>query len=155
MTPPMSSNTGTPASRVSVFLQSPKGAEAYLRRAGIAALLISVSALGGCAQQFTPPEINYDDAAPARLTRDAPRPVRIVEMPKPLPLPGQLKPVASGKESAQSPNPEIRVDRANAAARVQPVRDGFINAVQVYPNSPGALYQAYTCLLYTSPSPRD
>jgi type IV secretion system protein VirB9 len=144
MTPPIIANSGTPASRVSVFPQSRKGAEAYLRRGGIAALLISVSALGGCAQQFTPPEINYDDAAPARLTRDAPRPVRIVEMPKPLPLPGQLKPIAGGKEPAQSPNPEVRVDRANAAARVQPVRDGFINAVQVYPYSPGALYQAYT-----------
>ena len=37
----------------------------------------------------------------------------------------------------------MRVDHANAAARVQPVRDGFINAVQVYPYSAGALYQVY------------
>jgi type IV secretion system protein VirB9 len=27
---------------------------------------------------------------------------------------------------------------------VQPVRDGFINAMQVYPFSAGALYQVYT-----------
>ncbi len=40
--------------------------------------------------------------------------------------------------------PTVRVNRANAAARVQPVRDGFINAVQVYPFSGGALYQVYT-----------
>jgi P-type conjugative transfer protein TrbG len=32
---------------------------------------------------------------------------------------------------------------ANAAARIQPVRHGFINAVQVYPFSSGALYQVY------------
>jgi type IV secretion system protein VirB9 len=38
----------------------------------------------------------------------------------------------------------VRVNQANAAARVQPVRDGFINAVQVYPFSGGALYQVYT-----------
>ena len=37
----------------------------------------------------------------------------------------------------------MRVNRANAAARSQPVRDGFINAVQVYPFSGGALYQVY------------
>jgi type IV secretion system protein VirB9 len=29
-------------------------------------------------------------------------------------------------------------------ARVQPVRDGFINAMQVYPFTQGALYQVYT-----------
>lgn len=32
---------------------------------------------------------------------------------------------------------------ANEAARIQPVRYGFINAVQFYPFSGGALYQVY------------
>ncbi len=32
---------------------------------------------------------------------------------------------------------------ANAAARIQPSRDGYLNAVQVYPYSEGALYQVY------------
>jgi type IV secretion system protein VirB9 len=35
------------------------------------------------------------------------------------------------------------VDQANGAARVQPTRAGYINAVQVYPFSDGALYQLY------------
>nr|WP_234818796.1 UPF0262 family protein [Sinorhizobium fredii] len=35
----------------------------------------------------------------------------------------------------------VRID--NEAARMQPVRDGFINAVQVYPFAIGALYQVY------------
>ncbi|MFL9825798.1 P-type conjugative transfer protein TrbG, partial [Rhodoplanes sp. SY1] len=35
------------------------------------------------------------------------------------------------------------VDRANTAARVEPSRAGYINAVQVYPFSEGALYQVY------------
>ena len=38
-------------------------------------------------------------------------------------------------------DPTVRVNRANAAARMQPVRDGFINAVQVYPFAEGALYR--------------
>jgi type IV secretion system protein VirB9 len=32
---------------------------------------------------------------------------------------------------------------ANAAARVQPSRDAYVNAVQVYPYTDGALYQVY------------
>ncbi|WP_415497509.1 P-type conjugative transfer protein TrbG [Acetobacter sp.] len=41
-------------------------------------------------------------------------------------------------------DPTTRVTQANLAARIQPTRAGFINAVQVYPYSPGALYQVYT-----------
>jgi len=107
-------------------------------------LLISAGALAGCASKFTPPDISYDDAAPAALTADPPKPVRIVELPKPLPLPGQLKPIKAVKIPAEPSDPAARVNEANSAARVQPVRDGFINAVQVYPFSGGALYQVYT-----------
>ena len=67
-----------------------------------------------------------------------------MELPKPLPLPGQLKPLPGGKPSPEAADPAVRVNQANAAARVQPVRNGFINAVQVYPFSGGALYQVYT-----------
>jgi type IV secretion system protein VirB9 len=107
-------------------------------------LLFSVTALGGCAHNFIPPDINYDSAMPAKLTVDPPPPVKIVELPKPLPLPGQLKPINTGKPVLDAPDPTVRVNQANAAARIQPVRNGFINAVQVYPYSAGALYQAYT-----------
>jgi type IV secretory pathway VirB9-like protein len=41
-------------------------------------------------------------------------------------------------------DPAVRVATANEAARVQPTRDGYINAVQVYPFTEGALYQVYT-----------
>ena len=37
----------------------------------------------------------------------------------------------------------MRVEQANGAARVQPTRAGYINAIQVYPFSDGALYQVY------------
>ncbi|SDR45120.1 type IV secretion system protein VirB9 [Rhizobiales bacterium GAS113] len=100
--------------------------------------------LAGC-QTFKPPEIAYDDVPePATLQGDPPKPVRVVELPKPLPLPGQLKPLPKGKAGPPEPHdPKLRVDEANEAARVQPTRAGYINAVQVYPFADGALYQLY------------
>ncbi|MDI6025894.1 P-type conjugative transfer protein TrbG [Corticibacterium sp. UT-5YL-CI-8] len=109
----------------------------------LAAVLMSATALAGCASKYTPPEIDYDDAAPAALTADPIGPVKVVELPKPLPLPGQLKPVDGGKANPEPTDPKTRIAQANEAARMQPVRNGFINAVQVYPFSAGALYQVY------------
>ncbi len=114
------------------------------RKAGFPALLVSGLALAGCTAPVPPPEISYDNVAPAKLAVDPPAPVTVVPIPEPLPLPGQLKPVAEAKTPPEQANPTVRVNRANAAARVQPVRDGFLNAVQVYPYSAGALYQVYT-----------
>ena len=116
----------------------------HLKKYGITALMLVSTCLGGCAPKFIPPKINYDNAVKATLLPPAPEPVRIVQIPEPLPLPGQLKPLPSDDSQVQSSNPLIRVERADAAARVQPIRDGFINAVQVYPYSAGALYQVYT-----------
>ncbi|WP_434058028.1 P-type conjugative transfer protein TrbG [Agrobacterium tumefaciens] len=105
--------------------------------------MLSATALAGCGSKYTPPEINYDDAAPAVLTADPVGPVKVVELPKPLPLPGQLKPVDGSKTKPEPADPKARIAQANEAARMQPVRNGFINAVQVYPFSAGALYQVY------------
>ena len=107
-------------------------------------VLISGFALAGCTVPFKPPAIYYDDAAPAVLAADPPTPVEIVELPKPLPFPGQLKPLPGGKIAAGTEGSGDTGHKANAAARVQPIRNGFINAVQVYPFSAGALYQVYT-----------
>ena len=94
---------------------------------------------------WKPPEISYDDTPrPATLTPNPPKPVQVVELPKPLPLPGQLKPLPRGRRAApEAADPRARVDEANGAARVQPTRAGYINAIQVYPFSEGALYQVY------------
>ncbi|MDE1993844.1 MAG: P-type conjugative transfer protein TrbG [Rhizobiaceae bacterium] len=113
------------------------------RKPALALLLLSASSLAGCATAHKPPEIAYDNAAPATLSVDPPAPVQVVELPKVLPLPGQLKPVEGGKLPPQPADPAARINQANAAARVQPVRDGFINAMQVYPFTEGALYQVY------------
>ena len=71
----------------------------------------------------------------------------VVVIPVPLPLPGQLKslpqaePPAAGRSrpSRSHPAPRDRVGAANEAARVQPDRTGFINAIQLYPFTKGAL----------------
>ena len=109
-------------------------------------LFLSMSfALTGCAT-FEPPLIGYDDeqpGEPAVLQSDPPKPVQVVEVPKPLPLPGQLKPSPGGRPAAEPRDPRQRVDLANAAARVQPRRSGYVNAVQVFPFAEGALYQVY------------
>jgi type IV secretion system protein VirB9 len=112
------------------------------RKSTLSAVIISGFALTGCSH-FTPPAISYDDAVPAKLTTDPPAPVTVVPLPEPLPLPGQLKPITDDKVSPQPGSPILRVNQADAAARMQPDRDGFINAVQVYPYSAGALYQVY------------
>lgn len=117
----------------------------YFRKSVFPLVLLSATALAGCATK-KPPQISYDDPQPAVLAADPPAPVQVVELPRPLPLPGQLKPVKETRRSPEPAQPTARVNQANAAARMQPVRDGFINAMQVYPYTQGALYQVYTAV---------
>ena len=116
------------------------------RNIALMGLLLAATTLAGCATHQKPPEISYDDAAPAMQAFDPPAPVKVVELPKPLPLPGQLKPVPKSKAAPEAREPTARIASANAAARIQPVRDGFINAMQVYPFTQGALYQVYAAI---------
>ncbi len=116
----------------------------YFCKSAIPALLIPASALAGCAHASAkPPAISYDSASPAMQASDPPTPVEVIAVPTPLPLPGQLKPVGGTVPRHDEPDPKMRVGTANAAARVQPLRDGFINAIQQYPWADGALYQLY------------
>jgi type IV secretion system protein TrbG len=116
-----------------------------MRTPPLATLLLASASLGACSTAYKPPLISYDETPhQAVLAPDPPKPVQIVELPKPLPLPGQLKPLPGGKSAPPEPtDPHARVDQANGAARVQPTRAGYINAIQVYPWSDGALYQVY------------
>jgi len=115
----------------------------------VRSLLIGTAALAltACASKGTPPpQIAYDsgDFAPAAAEAATPKPVRIVTVPEPLPLPGQLKPLPDGKPATPDKRlPTARVDAANKAARLEPTRDGYVNAVQVYPFTRGALYRLY------------
>jgi P-type conjugative transfer protein TrbG len=95
------------------------------------------------------PQISYDEPATPAMVQSGPaKPVEIVSIPEPLPLPGQLKPAPSASPpKPESPNPLTRVRQANAAATLAPTRDGYINAIQVYPYADGALYQLYAAPL--------
>jgi len=115
-----------------------------MRPGTCAVILVASTALAGCAT-FKLPQISYDDPPPqpAVLEAEPPRPVEVVEIPRVLPLPGQLKRLPGARSAAELRDPRQRVDLANAAARVQPTRSGYLNAVQVYPFADGALYQVY------------
>lgn len=118
----------------------------HFRKSVSAALLLSASALAGCAiRGERPPAISYDAPLVAALETPAPAaPIEVVAVPQPLPLPGQLQPVDTAPAPPDLPDPRERIGAANQAARIEPVRDGFINAMQVYPWTDGALYQVYT-----------
>ncbi|WP_176592433.1 P-type conjugative transfer protein TrbG [Sphingobium sp. EM0848] len=117
------------------------------RRSASAVLLVSATALAGCATTSAKsPAITYDDPPVEIAATPAAEPSRVIEVvtiPEPLPLPGQLKPVVQSASPPEPADPRSRVGAANAAARVQPVRDGFLNAIQQYPWTDGALYQVY------------
>ena len=107
------------------------------RKPAIVAVLLSTAALAGCATPQKPPQIRYDSDVPAlpvvpTVLRD--------ERPKPLHIPPGWTPARGG---ATATTPTGRVQNANAAARVEPRRDGYYNAIQIYPWSEGALYQVY------------
>ncbi|AVS91604.1 P-type conjugative transfer protein TrbG [Paracidovorax avenae] len=114
----------------------------------LAAVIASAVALGGCASQARPaPRIPLDEPVQAQPLPEPPKPVEVVEVPKVLPMPAQMKPLPAADEAKPPPEPAdeaVRVSRANAEARIAPTRDGYVNAIQVWPYTDGALYQVYT-----------
>ena len=109
--------------------------------------LASVLALTtACAS--VPPEPIIEDTpfVEAVFVEDMPeRPVEIVETPTVLPLPGQMKPVDGTKRTVTrvytSPTETIR--KGTTEARIEPSVDGYVNAIQIYPYTEGALYRLY------------
>ncbi|MAN73658.1 P-type conjugative transfer protein TrbG [Henriciella sp.] len=82
------------------------------------------------------------------------RSVEIVETPVALPLPGQLKPIGlharTGDDGAIGQSPESQeadpagtIAEGRESALIEPSVDGYVNAVQVYPYTEGALYRLY------------
>ncbi len=110
-------------------------------------LAASVLSLQGCATKGTPPPtISLDEPVQAQPLPEPPKPVEVVEVPKVLPMPAQMKPLPESIEVKTTPEPadeKLRVSRANAEARIAPTREGYVNAIQVWPFTDGALYQVY------------
>jgi type IV secretion system protein TrbG len=100
---------------------------------------LAVLAASGCST-FKPPQISYDDSAPVAPSLPLPADDRA----QTLRIPPAWTPARGGKNGSQeAEEPDERIAAANDAARVQPRRAGYYNAVQVFPYSPGALYQVY------------
>ena len=114
------------------------------------ALPIMLLALAGCATQGKPPPaISLDEPVQAQPLPEPPKPVEVIGVPEPLALPGQMKPLPSATDAKASPEPadeKQRVIRANAEARIAPTREGYVNAIQVWPFTDGALYQVYAAM---------
>ncbi|MFA5677011.1 MAG: P-type conjugative transfer protein TrbG [Pseudomonas sp.] len=114
------------------------------RQYGLALILF---ALSGCATQGKPPPaISLDEPVQAQALPELLTPIEVVAVPEPLPLPAQLKPLPETDEVKPAPEPadeKVRVSRANREARIAPTREGYINAIQVWPYTDGALYQVY------------
>src|SRR5579864_144598 len=116
-----------------------------IRSAASVVAITLVIPLGACATRPDGLEAPYDDLTfqSARPEPEPPRPVAVVEVPKVLPLPGQLKPLAGKGAKEEKVPPEQAIAKANQAARIEPTRAGYINAIQVYPWTDGALYRLY------------
>jgi type IV secretion system protein TrbG len=104
---------------------------------GFPAILICAYALAGCAA-FKPPQISYDDEIPPLPVQ----PALVDDRPRSLHVPPVWRPARGGKDK-EAEAPTERIESGNDAARVQPRKAGYFNAVQVFPYSPGALYQIY------------
>lgn len=113
-------------------------------------LPLSLLILAGCTTQAKPPPtISLDErvAVAAQPLPEPPKPIEVVEIPKPLPLPEQMKALPNDSDAKLAPEPvdeKLRVSRANMEARIAPTREGYVNAIQVWPYADGALYQVYT-----------
>ncbi|SMH40854.1 P-type conjugative transfer protein TrbG [Mesorhizobium australicum] len=100
-------------------------------------LLISTVTLAACATAPKPPQISYDADVP-------PLPAITVNTdevaPRPILVPPAWTPSKGGDRASTTTG---RVENANIAARVEPRKEGYYNAIQIYPWSEGALYQVY------------
>src|SRR3984893_9429755 len=118
----------------------------YIRKCAASVVAITlVIPLGACATRPDGLEAPYDDLTfqSALPEPEPPKPVAVVEVPKLLPLPGQLKPLPGKGAREEKIPPEQAIAKANQAARIEPTRAGYINAIQVYPWTEGALYRLY------------
>ncbi|MGH1350239.1 MAG: P-type conjugative transfer protein TrbG [Methyloligellaceae bacterium] len=104
--------------------------------------------LGACELHGKTPYVEFDKFMTVTKVSEPQKPVKIITVAKPLPLPGQLKkrPVKKTKAALAAKNKvpvKQRIKDAHNKARIEPTSDGYINAVQVYPFTQGALYRLY------------
>jgi type IV secretion system protein VirB9 len=103
--------------------------------------LIALLMLSACASA-QPQPVAKQELRSATISPALAQPVKIVTVAQPLPLPGQLQPYPEVIR-ADHTSPATRVNAADRNALIEPSRGGYVNAMQVYPFTPGALYKLY------------
>ncbi len=110
----------------------------------IAAVLLSLLPVcAACAGKQPPPRY-----VRAQVVKEEPPKPAIVEVAKPVPIPGQLKrltPASSGRRGAVAKlRPSEVIREANRKATEGPSPEDYYNAIMTYDYTPGTLYQIYT-----------
>jgi len=121
---------------------------ARFRKSALPVILLASTLLSaGCATHGKPPPtIALDEPVQAQPLPEPPKSIEVVAIPQVLPMPAQMKPLPDDVDAKATPEPadeKLRVSRANAEARIAPTREGYVNAIQVWPFTDGALYQVY------------
>ena len=108
-------------------------------------IILATSALAlttACATTELEPIDSGAFVAAMPLEDETEYPARIIETAVPLPLPGQMKAIETVSSPRVSPRQAIREGREGAL--IEPSVDGYVNAIQVYPYTEGALYRLYS-----------
>ncbi|MEL6237968.1 MAG: P-type conjugative transfer protein TrbG [Pseudomonadota bacterium] len=117
-------------------------------------LLLATSALAlttACATTELEPIDPTAFVAATPIEDEFDRPVEIVETAIALPLPGQMMPVGEAGERRRiirtsvttETDPAETIAQGRQSALIEPSVDGYVNAIQVYPYTEGALYRLY------------
>ncbi len=115
-------------------------------------LLVTASALmlTACAGRGHSSPVTLGDLSFVAAARAAPAPVtvQVVPVTPPTTVPGQMLALPERQKNERkarpaSEAPTARVDAANRAALREPSAHGYINAVQIYPWSDGAVYRLF------------
>ena len=105
--------------------------------------ILLVVVVTGCAARQPPPQ--YVRAVPEK---DSPRQPAVIEVPKPMPIPGQLRRVPGHDvKRAEKQSPSDVIADANRKAALGPDREGYFNAIMTYDFAEGALFQVYAAPL--------
>lgn len=111
----------------------------------------AMALLAACATTELEPIDPSDFIAAIPMEDTSDYPVEIVETAVPLPLPGQMmlvgetserRPIRGATETADG-SPTETIAQGRTSALVEPSVDGYVNAIQVYPYTEGALYRLY------------
>ncbi len=126
-----------------------------LKTATIIGLATSLTGCASLQKSFTDFKLDLSskDETPALMSKavlevDEPiqeeRPIKI-EFFEPIIMPGQMKlRPASYVTTGPTLKPFEAIEQANASASIEPNSSNYLNAIQVYPYTPGSLYQVYT-----------